>query len=314
MTFVCAILAAALTRAELIDRMRTPPMTRSQGLVQVYANCPGDMRDEFHAPVARFVSKTCDELYSVTTNTPSRFVSPGISVFIGDGRTNDISVLSRVYVRDDGVAYTRIYLPSPGYSDIAKLKTEIIRAFFLAVEKREINDDEVSAVLRNLDPKKRIDYKYAEIERWIKGEKTDLSDEEIMKLMRSVLQPGVARQSDILRFASRLYLHAPLFDYPLAGKYRTCTFRQAIEIMKDTVVRFAAYKKAPLLIAYGGGRGEPLSTAAKAYSEFLFELTKAEKTKEELLDMLEDADIKLNIALEQARKYEESLKNNERQD
>ena len=308
MTLICAILAASLTRAELLERMRTPPMIRSHGLVEVYANCPSDMRDDFHAPVARFVSKICDDLYITTTNTPVKFQSPGISVFIGDGRTNDTSVISRGYTRVDGSYNTRIYLPSPGYSDLSKFKYEIVRAFILAVEKRVITDDAICAILRNLDPKQRIDYKYQEIERWIKGEKTELEDEEILKMMRSVLQPGVARQSDILRFASRLYLHAPLFNYPLAGKYRSCTFRQAIDIMKeDPTVRFVAYKKAPLLIAYGGGRSEALAIAAKLYSDFLFELGKAKKTKEELLDMLDTADVKLNIALEEARKYEQGI-------
>ena len=76
----------------------------------------------------------------------------------------------------------------------------------------------------------------------------------------------------------------------------------------DPTVRYVAYKKAPLLVAYGGGRGESLSAAAQAYYDFLFELGKAKKNKEELLDMLEQADLKLNIALEEARKYEESLK------
>lgn len=281
-------------------------MTRSQGLVQVYANCPADMRDEFQGPVARFVSKTCDELYSSTTNEQVRFTSAGISVFIGDGRTNDTSVLSRAYRREDGSYYTRIYLPSPGFSDIKKLRSEVARAFILAVEKRVADDDEIAVLLRDMDPGRRVDFKYEEIERWIKGEKTESDDEEIMKLMRSVIQPGVARQSDILRFASRLYLHAPFFNYPLAGKYRSCTFRQAVGIMKDDPrVRLVAYKKAPLLVAYGGGRGKELADAAGAYSQFLFELAKAEKDTEELLDLLDDADVKLNVALEEARKLEE---------
>lgn len=309
MTILCAILAATLTRAELLERMRTPPMTRSQGLVQVFANCPADMREEFQAPVARFVSKVCADLYSSTTNAPVKFASPGIAVIIGDGRTNDASVVSKVYVRDDGSRFTRIFLPSPGYSDIDRFRSEIAEAFVRAVEKREADKDRLNAILRDLDPKKRVDHKYEEIERWIRGEKTESDDEEIIKLMRSVLQPGVARQSDVLRFASRLYLHSPYFNYPLAGKYRTCTFRQAVEIMKtDPTVRFVAFKKAPLMVAYGGGRGEALTMAAQAYCDFLFELGKAKKTEEELLDMLEDADIKLNVAFEEARKHEESPK------
>lgn len=308
MTLLCAILAATLSRAELIERMRTPPMTRSSGLVQVYANCPADMRNEFQAPVARFTSKICDNLYSSTTNTPRRFTSAGIMVIIGDGKTNDTSVISRAYKRTDETFYTRIYLPSPEYSDLSKLKLEIIRAFFLAIEKREISESDAMTILRDLDPQKRIDNKYEEIERWTKGEEVESSDEEIIKLMRSVLQPGVSRQSDVLRFASRLYLHSPLFNFPFAKKFHTCTFRQAIDIInEDPTVRLIAYKKAPLLIAYGGGRSKELADAAKAYSDFLFELGRAKKDKNELINMLDAADIKLNIALEEARKYEQGV-------
>lgn len=307
MTLACAIIAATLSRAELVERMRTPPMTRSGGLVQVYANCPSDMREEFHAPVARFTSKICDDLYASTTNSPSRFTSPGITVFIGNGRTNDTSVLSRAYKNPDDDSFcTRIFLPSPEYSDLEKLKIEITKAFMLAVEKREIGEAEARIILRDLDPRRRTDHKYEEIERWIKGEETESDDEEILKLMRSVLQPGIARQSDVLRFASRLYLHAPLFNYPLAGKYRTCSFRQAVDIVKDDpTVRYVAYKKAPMLIAYGGGRSKELSEAAQAYYTFLYELSRAKKSREELLDLLDAADVKINIALEEARKYEE---------
>lgn len=309
MTLACAIIAATLSRAELVERMRTPPMTRSHGLVQVFANCPADMRDEFHSPVARFVSKTCDSLYASTTNTPTQFSSAGIMVFIGDGRTNDASVVSRAYSRKDGTFYTRIYLPSPEYSDLEKFRIEIARAFILAVEKREISADKAVALLRDLDPKKRVDNKYDEIEKWLRGEPVESDDEEVLKLMRSVLQPGVARQSDVLRFASRLYLHAPLFNFPLAGKYHTCSFRQAVDLVKvDMTVRYLAYKKAPLLIAYGGGRSKELADAAQAYYNFLFELGRAKKDREELLDMLEAAEIKLNIALEEARKFEEGIK------
>ena len=37
----------ALTRAELVARMKAPVLTMSEGLVQVYADCPEDMRIEY---------------------------------------------------------------------------------------------------------------------------------------------------------------------------------------------------------------------------------------------------------------------------
>ena len=35
-----AILLFALTRAEIIERLKAPPITDMDGLVQVYADCP----------------------------------------------------------------------------------------------------------------------------------------------------------------------------------------------------------------------------------------------------------------------------------
>ncbi len=68
-------------------------------------------------------------------------------------------------------------------------------------------------------------------------------------------------------------------------------------------MRFAAYDKAPEVVLFGGGRGEPLALAADAYSKFLFALARGEEEKQ-LLDLLDDADMKLNVALEDARRNE----------
>ena len=46
MTFA-ALLLLALTRAEIVQRMRAPVITQSEGLVRVYADCPEDVRREF---------------------------------------------------------------------------------------------------------------------------------------------------------------------------------------------------------------------------------------------------------------------------
>ncbi|MBO5647818.1 MAG: hypothetical protein J6S30_03540 [Kiritimatiellae bacterium] len=306
---LAVILAAALTRAELIDRLKTPPMTSASGLVRVYANCPEDMRSEFHRPVTKFVTKTCEALSLSTGLRFPRFAEPGIIVSIGSVRTNDTRVLERVYKRGDGTSYTQIYLPAPGFSDIQKFKLAIARAFALAVEKKAISIDEAVRLLRGINKSERISYNYAEIDRWLKGEKTELDDEGMMKLCRTVIEPGVARQSDVLRFASRLYLYPPYYAFPFAGKSHRCTFAQAIELMDiDPFVRFVALDKASQVIAYGGGRSEYLGDAAKAYSDFLLEIARAKKSKEELAAMLDKADLKLNIALEEARKFEEGAK------
>lgn len=304
-----SLILAALTRAELLDIMRTPPKNAVSGLVCVYANCPADMRDEFHTPVTRFVSKTCESLYSRRAGKMVRFTDPGIVVYIGDGRTNDTSVVDGVFKRDDKTPYTRIFLPSPGYSDLAKFRLSIAKAFALALDKRVIDDAEAQKMLRNADPKERVAHQYAEIDRWLKGQKTEADDEGMLKLCRRVIDPGHARVSDVLRFASRLYLYPAYYAYPFAGKFRQCTFSQAVDIMQvDPFVRFAALEKSSQVVLYGGGRGEFLIDAASAYSAFLMELARAKKSRQELLDMLEDADLKLNIALEEARKFEQGAK------
>ncbi len=303
------ILAAAFTRAELIDLMRTPPMNGASGLVRVYANCPADMREEFHSPITRFASKICEELYSQRAGKIPRFLNPGIVIYIGDGRTNDVSVIDGVFKRDNKTPYTRIFLPSPGYSDLNKFKLSIARAFVLALENRVIDNTQAAKMLRDANATERITHQYAEIDKWLKGEKTEFDDEGMIKLYRRVLNPGHARQSDILRFASRLYLYPPYYAFPFAGRFRQCTFAQAIELINiDPFVRFAALEKSSQVVLYGGGRGEYLINAASAYSSFLLELSRAKKSKQELLNMLEEADIKLNIALEEARKFEEGAK------
>ena len=306
---LAVLLAAALTKADLIDRLKTPPMTSASGLVRVYANCPEDMRSEFHMPITKFVTKTCEELRRSTGAKYSGFAEPGIIVSIGDIRTNDTRVVERMRKRSDGTSYTQIYLPAPGFSDIQKFRLAIARAFSLAVEKKILSDDETVRLLRSINKTERIGHNYAEIERWLKGEKTELDDEGMIKLFRTVIEPGVARQSDVLRFASRLYLYPPYYAFPFAGKIYRCTFRQAIEMKDiDPFVRFVALDKASQVIVYGGGRSEYLADAAKAYSDFLLELARAKKSKEVLIAMLDDADLKLNIALEEARKFEEGAK------
>ena len=303
------ILAAVLTRAEMIDRLRTPPMTSASGLVRVYANCPEDMRSEFHRPVTKFVTKTCEDLRLSTGARFAGFAEPRIVVSIGAVRTNDTRVVERIHKRGDGTAYTQIYLPAPGFSDIRKFRLAVVRAFFLAVENRVVSDDEAARLLRGINKEERIAHNHAEIGRWLRGERTETDDEGMMKLCRSVLEPGVARPDDVLRFASRLFLYPPYYAFPFAGKIDRCSFRQAIEIMAvDPFVRFVALDKASQVIVYGGGRSEHLADAAKAYSDFLMELARAKKSREELSAMLDNADLKLNIALEEARKFEEGAK------
>ena len=92
----------ALTRAELLDRLKAPPVTQLDGLVQVYGDCPADMRREYQLPIASYVSDICRRLYAADNKRPQKFTDPGIVVRIGDVRTNIAEVVSRPAKRTDG--------------------------------------------------------------------------------------------------------------------------------------------------------------------------------------------------------------------
>ena len=290
----------ALTRAEIIERFKAPVVTQSDGLVKVYANCPEDMRREFQTPIARFAADTVQMLYRGLAKKPVRFDHPGIVITVGDIRTNVTTVTSQALTNDNRVV-TRIRVLSPGYADLSRLRLEVIRAFYRSVEGRELNEDEAVDAYRHADPVLRVWDERQKLEDWLAGCGTT-NDEEGLKLMRRVFDPGKASRRDVLIFASRLFLYPPQLDLRLADKYRCLSFREAVRFAKtDPLTRLAAYYKANDMPVMGGGRGEELAAAAMGYREFLLEFAKAEKSEEELLDLLDAADVKLNLALEHAQ-------------
>ena len=302
MSVLAAILVLALTRAEIIERFKAAPITKVDGMVRVFADCPADMRREYQGPVSTYLAGVLTTLYSGNAMRPVKFEEPAIDVHLGDVRTNLAAVAVKVVERDDATKVTKIYIPAPGFADMEKLRRETVKAFFRAVKGEELDDAAAEKALVDADPELRADLKYRELARWCETGEGGEDDEYYLKLARSVIAPGVARASDVLRFAARLRLYPPVYDAPFCGKYRDLAFKDAIEnVDADFRIRFAAYSKAPLVVAFGGGRGEELSAAAEAYSKFLFDLAAMKKTKDELRDELEAADTLLNVALEKAR-------------
>lgn len=303
---IAAILMLALTRAEIIERMKAPPVYKVDGLVEVVANCPSDMRSEFQLPIAGFAADVCTSLYRGTGTRQTRFQEPGIVVYIGDVRTNVADVVSRRRKRGDGGYYTRIFLPAPGYSDLERFRLEVAKAFFVAVKGEEVDDEKAATALKESVPGYRVNERYERIERWLRGEKVESDDEEMLRLQRAVLQPGVARVADVLRFASRLFIYPDVYSAPFCGKYHCCSFRDAIEMSRqDLRIRILALDKSSTIVVFGGGHGEALTAAAEAYSQFLRELAAGKLSADKLRDLLDDADVKLNVAMEEARKWEE---------
>ena len=301
-SFRTVLFAVALTRAEIIERFKTPPITKMDGLIQVFAECPADMRREYQEPIASFAYGTCKDLaFSMGRNLPPP-AKPGIVISVLDGRTNDTRVISFQRERDDGSRYLRIQLPSPGYSDLEKLRTEVAKGFLMYANGKTPSDADIARELRRTDKRAQADFEYAELERWKNGEAVESDDSGMLRLSRKIITPGLARPADILRFASRLRLYPSTFDVPFCGKYGCCTPREAIELRnRDVRIRFEALKAMSTVVAYGGGRGEDLLAAAQAYSALFLEIARGEKSDGELFDMLDDAETKLNIAMEKAR-------------
>jgi hypothetical protein len=296
MSVLASILVFALTRAELIERFRTPPVTQVEGLVQVYADCPSDMRREYQLPVASYVADICKKLYSAGYAGRRRFMDPGIVVHLGSVRTNDTAVVVATDVRPNGDRFMRITLPAPGFADMNALCLAVVRGFSLSVMGEEIDDERASRLLRMADPAARRAEERGELARWReRGEFAEGRDDEYyLKSLRKVSDPGTASTQDVLVFASRLMLYPPYYALPFGGRFAGCTFSEAIELSKvDPVVRFAAARKINEILLFGGGRGERMTAAAEAYAEFLKELARGEMSSEELWKMLSEADEKL---------------------
>lgn len=295
---VLAVAMLALTRAEIVERMKAPVITKADGMVQVYADCPEDMRREFQLPVARFAADTVSTLRSGLSIRVVRRRSPGIVVHVGDVRTNVNDIVATV-VTNEASVFTRIKVRAPAYADLQRFRLEVIKAFFRCERSQELSDEEARRVYRSADPVLRIEDERIALEDWFCRGRG--SDEEGLRLMRKILKPGFASRRDVLFFASRLFLYPPLHCQRFADGRDVVSFRDAVALSRrDPVVRLVAATRANTLPIFGGGRGQRLSDAAEAYRCFLLELAKGKATDEHLLDMLDEADILLNIAYDKS--------------
>jgi len=299
--FLFALPSHALTRAELIDRFRAVPVVKLEGLVQVRAECPADMRREYQLPVAGFVADVCRSLYSAEMAKPRRFAEPGIVVYVGDVRTNMTNVVARIHERADGSKYTRLYLPAPGYADRRALTLASAKAYFLAVHGKTVDDRQAWQALMSSSPELRAAEECGRVADWSqRGVYADgMGDEDYLKLSRKVALPGRLTRHELDGFASRLYLYPLSYDAPFCGSHTSLDFASAVRLRKrDPSIRFAAFVKSKQVLIFGAGRGEGLQEAAEAYSRFLLELGRDEKTDGELLALLATADGKLKGAME----------------
>lgn len=118
--------------ADAAARARRVPktVTACDGFVSVAAaDVPGD-EIGFRLPLLQFVSQTVRDLERAwKLDMPPG--GAGVAVFADDGRTNDTRVVARAVRRDRDVQ-TRIFLPSPGFSDLDDLRFQIAKGYFRA--------------------------------------------------------------------------------------------------------------------------------------------------------------------------------------
>lgn len=296
MALLTTVLLLALSRAELIERFKSPVLTQAEGLVKVYANCAVDVRREFQAPIARFAGETVAALAGAERRRLTRFAQPGIVLHLGDVRTNCTDVIVRVATNEEQVI-TRLFLPSPAFTDLGVLRTEIVRAYYRTVVKREISSEAAREAYRQTDPGYRIADERRRLADWL--DRADGSDVEGFRLLYRVFRPGRLSRIEARVFASRLRLYPRTFDRPFCGRFDALAFREAITCAKaDPFVRLAALDKANELPVFGGGRGEGLQAAVAAYRTFLLELARGERSEDGMKELLESAETKLNIAYE----------------
>ena len=297
---MATVLVMALTRAEILERFRAPVMTQADGLVKVYADCPDDMRREYQGPIGSFAAETVKTLYQGLAKKPVRFEKPGIVIHVGDVRTNVTTVTSAVSTNQDRVI-SRIYVAAPGYADLYRFRLEIVQAFFRSVEKREVSEQEAVAAYRRGDPALRVLDERMKLEDWLAGRGTR-DDEEGLRMMRRVFEPGKSSPRDVLIFASRLYLYPPQYDIRFLGRFDRLSFREAVKLGRtDPLVRVVAYQKSFDMPVLGGGKSPELASAANAYREFLLAFAKGETDEKGLLALLDAADEQLNVAFEKSR-------------
>ena len=149
--------------------------TSADRFVEVVASdVPGDSVG-FRLPILQFTTRLLREIERVYKLEMPRG-EPGLVIHAQDGRTNDVRVISRKMRRGRAVL-TRIWLPSPGFSDLTALRFSIAKAYFRAwidrnraadadVPAEEIPDWMVLGALRVLDGETVDADKHAVLDLW----------------------------------------------------------------------------------------------------------------------------------------------------
>jgi len=101
----------------------------TDGFIRVVAY--DNPRDEvgFRRPILAFAGNLLDSLSNAFNVKREKVKEPGLVIYAMDGRTNDTRVIVKPEKRSDGSKVVKIYLPSPGYSNLDELRMGIAKSF-----------------------------------------------------------------------------------------------------------------------------------------------------------------------------------------
>ena len=124
---VAAVLAALAAHAGLDAAPKA--VVSADGFVRVVSY--DDPRDEvgFRSPILAFAGNVIDSISREFGVKRRKVKSPGLVIYAMDGRTNDTRVIVKREKRANGTDVSKVFLPSPGYSDLDDLRAAVAQSF-----------------------------------------------------------------------------------------------------------------------------------------------------------------------------------------
>ena len=144
-TVAVAALAASSVRADLDFAPKSVVSTDGFVRVVAYDNPRDDMG--FRSPILAFAGNILDSLSATFGVKREKVKQPGLIIYAMDGRTNDTRVIVRPETRASGSKVVKVFLPSPGFSDLDELRCAVAKSFVGA----DMPDWLVQGVLRCRD-------------------------------------------------------------------------------------------------------------------------------------------------------------------
>lgn len=162
---VSAVAALAVLSAKAGFDFAPKAAVSADGFIRVVAY--DNPRDEvgFRRPILSFAGNLVDSLSKTFDVKRVNVKEPGLIIYAMDGRTNDTRVIVRPETRPNGSKVVKIFLPSPGYSDMDELRAGIAKSFAGA----DMPDWLVQGILRCCDEEtRREDIRFV-LELWMSG-------------------------------------------------------------------------------------------------------------------------------------------------